>query len=332
MKKLIILSEQKSFIKRPNSHDAILGQEREFLEHGKENVEIRYKSFFLKGFNRLTQKAGLKPICEPFTGRKYENTVFLYIAMHINYLRSNLHLLKNLQKNGNKIAIYVWDCWEPEFDEWKEVLDDLKADYLFFSFKQTYEHFKDIYDCHWVAQSANRYYFKHLGIEKSRMFIQMGRVNPILHEKILSYLCKKGIADTDDNYVYRRDKNSLLFPKLPELVEQINRTKYMICIPKCYENFKRTGNVCAFTGRYYETIACKTLIIGRKPLIFDELFPSDGMIEFNDDFSDFDEKIDAIENDPERYQQIVDKNYECFMNHHTWGHRLDEMMDIINKE
>ena len=106
----------------------------------------------------------------------------------------------------------------------------------------------------------------------------------------------------------------------------------MVCIPKCYENFKRTGNVCAFTGRYYETIACKTLIIGRKPLIFDELFPSDGMIEFNDDFSDFDEKIDAIENDPERYQQIVDKNYECFMNHHTWGHRLDEMMEIINKE
>ncbi len=332
MKKLIILSEQRSFYKRPNSHDAILGQEKEFLEHGKENVEIRYKSFFLKGLNRLTGKIGIKPVCDPFSGKKYENAVVLYIAMSLNYLKSNLYLIRNLQKKGNQIAIYVWDCWQPEYDDWKEVLDDLKADYIFFSFKQTYEHFKNDYKCCWIPQSANRYYFKDLETPKTRLFMQMGRVNPILHKKILSYLKKNGKPDTDENYVYRRDKTQLLFPELPELVRQINASKYMVCIPKCYENPKRTGDVCAFTGRYYETIACKTMIIGKKPLVFDELFPSDGMIEFEDDFSDFDTKIDAIEKDEERYRQIVDRNYEWFMEHHTWSHRLDKMMEIINKE
>ena len=193
MKKVIILSEQKSFYKRPNSHDAVLGQEREFLEHGKENVEIRYKSFFLKGLNRLTNKAGLKPICDPFTGKKYEDAVILYIAMSLNYLKSNLYLIKNLQKHGNKIALYVWDCWQPEYADWKETLDDLKPDYLFFSFKQNYEYFRQFCRCHWVAQSANRYYFKNLDIPKTRLFIQMGRVNPILHEKILAYLEKNGV-------------------------------------------------------------------------------------------------------------------------------------------
>ena len=44
MKKLIILSEQKSFKKRPLSHDAVLGQENEFFDYGNGNVEIKYKS------------------------------------------------------------------------------------------------------------------------------------------------------------------------------------------------------------------------------------------------------------------------------------------------
>lgn len=332
MKKVIILSEQRSFYKRPNSHDAILGQEEEFLAHDREHVDILYKSFILKGINRATEKMGLKPICDPFTYRKYEDAVVLYIAMSLNYLKSNLYLLKNMQEHGNQIALYIWDCWEPEFEDWKMVLDDLQADYLFFSFKQTYEHFKDIYRCHWVGQSANQLFFKDLHKEKTRMFMQMGRVNGPIHERILEYLKKKGLTDTDENYVYRRDKNSLLFPDLNRLVDEINRSKYMVCIPKIYENPKRTGNICAFTGRYYETIVCKTMIIGKKPQVFDELFPSDGMIEFNEDLSDFEKKIDEMEKDPDRYQEIVDKNYECFMNYHTWGHRLDEMMRVMNEE
>lgn len=332
MKKILILSEQKSFFKRPVSHDAVLGQEREFLEHGKDNVDIKYKSLMLKIINRVFDKIGIKPVCDSFTGRKYENTVVLYIAMHLNYLKNSIHLIRNLQRHGNKIAIYVWDCWEPEFEDWKEVLDDLKVDYLFFSFKQTYEYFKDIYKCYWVPQSANRYYFKSLSLDKTRLFMQMGRVNDILHEKILNYLKKHNIEDIQENYVYRRDKNTLLFPDLSELVKEINKTKYMVCIPKYYENPKRTGNVCAMTGRYYETIACKTLIIGKKPLIFDELFPADGMIEFDDDYSDFEEKIKMIEADENMYNRIVEDNYRCFMEKHTWSHRLDEMMRIINMD
>ena len=330
MKKLIILSEQKSFLKRPLSHDAVLGQEREFLEHGKDKVEVRYISIFIKAFNRLIGKAGLKPICDPFTGKREEDCEYLYIAMHINYLKSNLHLLKRLQKSGNKLAIYVWDCWEPEYDAWEKVLKDLKPDHIFWSFKQNWLYFNEKFDnSYWVAQSANRYFFKDLGIEKTRRFIQMGRVNKPMHEKILSYMKKNGIDDTDENYVYRRKEKEALFPKLPDLVREINRSKYIVCIPKCFENPKRTGNVCAFTGRYYESIACKTLIIGKKPLIFDEMFPKDGMIEFKDDLSDFDERIDELENDVVKYQQIVDRNHAWFMEHHTWSKRLDQIFSIL---
>lgn len=330
--KLLILSEQKSFIKRPLSHDAILGQEREFCEKGKEDVEIFYKSFVLKGLNKLLQKVHVNKICDPFTNVKRDDGVFLYIAMSLNYLKSNLFLLKNLQRHGNKIALYVWDCWGPEYEKWEKVLKDLKPDYIFWSFKQNYLHFKDIFEnSFWVPQSANTYYFKDLGIEKSRKFIQMGRVNKGMHEKILSYLKKNGLEDTDDNYVYRRKEKEALFPVLEDLVKEINRTKYIVCIPKYFENPQKTGEVNAMTGRYYESIACKTLIIGKKPLIFDEMFPADGMIEFKEDLSDFDEKISELENNEEKYHQLVERNYEIFMKDHTWGNRLEMILKIINE-
>ncbi|MBQ6217604.1 MAG: glycosyltransferase family 1 protein [Erysipelotrichaceae bacterium] len=333
MKKLIILSEQKSFKKRPLSHDAVLGQENEFFDYGNGNVEIKYKSIILKGINRITGKLKMNPVCDPFTFKKREDGVYLYIAMSINYLKSNLHLLKRLQKSGNKIALYVWDCWQPEYEKWEKVLDDLKPDYIFWSFKQNYLFFKNKYaNSFWVPQSANRYYFKDLHMNKTRLFIQMGRVNKGLHEKILRYLEKRDVPDSNENYVYRRKEKEALFPDLNDLVREINRSRYIVCIPKIYESPEKTGDVCAMTGRYYEAIACKTMIIGKKPLIFDELFPKDGMIEFKEDLSDFDDKIDALENDNQKYQDIVEQNYRCFMEKHTWACRLKQILAIINEE
>lgn len=330
MKKLIILSEQKSFIKKPASSDCIIGQEKAFLHRGNGNAEIKYKSLLLKNISRMTKKIGLGPICDGFTKRKIENSVFLYIAMNLVYLKSNSYLLKRLKRSGNSLALYIYDCWEPEFDDWQKVIDEIQPDYVFFCFKQTWEHYRDIYNCYWVPQSADLDYFKDLGTQKTRMFIQMGRVNPEMHEAIKGYLKNHDMSDTDGNYVYRRQKKTNLFPELPVLVEEINRTKYIVCVPKSYENFKRTGNVCGITARYFESIACKTMIIGKKPYTFDELFPSDGMLVFKDDLSDFDEQIDALENDQERYDEIVNKNYECLIKNHTWGNRLDQIMEIIN--
>ena len=331
MKKLIILSEQRSFIKKPASSDCIKGQEKAFLVKGNGRVEIFYKSLLLKNISRFTKKIGLGPICDGFTKKKHDDSVFLYIAMNLVYLKSNRYLLKELKKAGNKLALYVYDCWEPEFDAWQKAIDEIKPEYVFFCFKQTFEHYKDIYNCYWVPQSADLDFFKNLNINKTRMFIQMGRVNPPLHEAIKAYLEKHRMEDCDDNYVYRRQEKTNLFPKLPDLVREINRSKYIVCVPKCYENFKRTGNVCGITGRYFESIACKTMIIGKKPVSFNELFSEDGMIEFKDDLSDFDEVISEFENNPEKYQEIVNRNYERLMKDHTWGNRLEQIMEIINK-
>ena len=78
-------------------------------------------------------------------------------------------------------------------------------------------------------------------------------------------------------------------------------------------------------------MASKTMIIGMKPDTFDELFPYKAMISFNDD-EDFDESIDYYENHQEEYDEILDKNCDYVMKHHTWGNRIQQILDIVNGE
>lgn len=327
--KLVILSEQKSFIKKGKSNPCIIGQEAAFLSV--DNVEAVYKNIVLKNISRILNKINLPAIPDGFCKKKKDNSVYMYIAMNLNYLEANAYLLKSLKKHGNKISIYIYDCWQPEFDDWQKVLDDIKPDYIFFCFKQTYQHFKDIYNCYWVAQSADLRIFKYQNVLKKRLFMSMGRVNKPIHEKILEYLKSHNLSDSRDNYIYRHHKDEVIYPDINELASEICKTKYFVSVPKCYENYRRTGDVCGITARYFEAMACKTMIIGKKPVTIDELFSEDCMLTFNEDLSDFAEVIDKMENNPDKYQEIVDKNYECLMNNHTWRHRAKQILEIINQ-
>ncbi len=330
MNKLIILSEQKSFIKKSPSAPQVDGQEKAFLKYGGENVGIRYKSLILKNVSRILNKAGLPSICDGFTKKKEDDSVFVFIAVNLVYLESNAYLLKELKKNGNRISAYCYDVWEPEFDDWQKCFDDIGLDYIFFGFKQSYEHYKEQgYNAYWVPLSGDFEVFKPYDVEKSRLFIQMGRRNDDLHEKMLSYLEKHGIEDNRDHYVYRKDRNERIYPDIDELAKEISRTKYFVCVPKYYENFKRTGNVNSTICRFYEGMACKTMLVGMKSASFDELFPYKAMISFNDG-EDFDEQIDYYESHPEEYDAIVNKNYEYIMEHHSWGNRVKQILEIIN--
>ncbi len=328
--KIIILSEQKSYIRKGASAPQIEGQEQAFLDYGGDDVSIVYKNIVLKNINRLIGKLHLPTFYEPWATRKHEDCVFLYVTMNLLYLKMNAYLLKKLKASGNRISIFCYDCWEPEFRDWEKVIDDIGIDYLFFGYKKSAEYFKETgHNAYWVPLSADFRIFRPRKEEKTRMFMQMGRRNDVLHEKILAYLKEHGMEDNRDNYVYRHDRDEMIFPDIHELAREINKTKYFVCVPKSYENFKRTGAISETICRYYEAMGSKTMIIGMKPDTFDELFPYKAMISFNDD-EDFNESIDYYENHREEYDEILDKNYDYVMNHHTWGNRIRQILEIIN--
>ena len=327
----MILSEQKSYIKKGSSAPQIDGQERAFLKYGEGNVDILYKNIVLKNINRVLGKFGISPIADSFCNKKYNDYLIFYIAVSLIYLEDNAYLLKQFKKSGNKIGIFCYDVWEPEFDGWQKVFDEINPDYIFFGFKKSYEHFKELgYNAYWVPLSGDFEVFKPYNEEKTRLFMQMGRRNDPLHEKILSYLKKHNLEDNRDNYVYRKDKGEQIYDDINELAREISRTKYFVSVPKMYENFKRTGNIADTICRYYEGMACKTMLIGMKPETFDELFPFKAMISFNDN-EDFDEQIEYYETHRDEYDEIVNRNYEYIMKHHSWANRVKQILEIINK-
>lgn len=328
---VIILSEQKSYIKQGASAPQIDGQERAFLKYGEGKVDIVYKNIIIKNINRILKKIRLPLICESFTKKNEENSVFLYIAVSLVFLQENTYLLKELKKHGNKLALFSYDCWEPEFDDWKKSFDEIGFDYLFFGYKKSCEHFKDLgYNAYWVPLSGDFEVFKPNNKKKTRLFMQMGRRNDDLHEKILNYLKKHSLEDTRENYVYRKNKTEQIYDDYHELVDEIGKTKYFVCVPKMYENFKRTGNISETICRYYEGMACKTLPIGMKPETFDELFPYKAMISFNDN-EDFDTEIEYYESHPDKYEELVNENYDYVMKNHSWGNRIKQILEIINR-
>lgn len=330
MKKLIILSEQKSFIKKSPSAPQVDGQERAFLKYGGDDVDIIYKSLILKNVSRVLNKIHIGPIADSVTKKKYDDSVFIFIAVNLVYLEANAYLIKELKKHGNEVSVYCYDVWEPEFNDWQKAFDDIGLDYIFFGFKQSSEYYNSLgYNAYWVPLSGDFEVFKPHDVKKTRLFIQMGRRNDNLHEKILSYLKKHNMEDNRDNYVYRKDRDERIFPDIDELSMEISRSKYFVCVPKYYENFRRTGNVNSTICRFYEGMACKTMLLGMKSSSFDELFPYKAMVSFNDG-EDFDEQIDYYESHPEEYEAIVNRNYEYIMENHTWGNRVKQILEIIN--
>lgn len=329
--KVIILSEQKSYIKKGSSAPQIEGQERAFLKYGDGKVEIRYKSFILKNINRFLRKTKLPLLKDSFTKKKEENSVYLYIAVSLVFLQENAYLLKELKRSGNMVSVYCYDVWEPEFSDWKKSFDDIDLDYIFFGYKKSSEYFRNLgYNAFWVPLSGDFEIFKPYGEEKTRMFMQMGRRNEDLHKKILAYMEEKGIPDTRDHYVYAKTKGESIYPDINELAKEISRTRYFVCVPKYYENFKRTGNINETICRFYEGMDCKTMLIGMKSDTFDELFPYKAMISFNEG-EDFIEQIDYYESHPEEYDAIVEQNFEYVQKNHSWANRIRQILEIVEK-
>lgn len=159
--------------------------------------------------------------------------------------------------------------------------------------------------------------------------MQMGRKNECIHKMINEYMEEEGIENTEDNYIYERKKGDIIYQDINELVENICKTYFFVCAPQKLENSGLTGKVSDVTARFYEAMACKSLIIGFKPDTFDKLFPSDSMIEMKIDGSDFKEKINYYLTNPDKYNEIVERNYEYVMKMHRWENRLERIIEIV---
>ena len=331
MSQLIILSSRKAKRHWHVSYDTILGLEDEFIECiNNKNSCI----FFGKGIwmlNRITRKFLKKAFPDVSVINKVKKNKNAKVFFSIMGLYELLETKETLREISEQLIIYVFDCWESGFQEYKKIFDEIKPKHIFFAYKKACDYFKkEGYNCYVLPQSMDARFFKDYGKEKSRLFIQMGRRTEILHESVLKYLSYYKLADSEENYVYERQKGKIIFPDTKQLAKEINASWFFVAAPANIMNSKLTGSISEVTARFYEAMACKTLIIGIKPAdSFEQLFPiEDAMIEVNSD--NIIEVIDELMNNKDKYWKIVEKNYNYVMENHRWKNRYVQVMKAIN--
>lgn len=316
---VIILSERNCRKRHHVSYDTVLGMENAFL---KEGAEISCFSKSIGYFNKICRKLHVSTRILDWTAcKRFQGKNILFIAMGLFDLTKYQRELQMISQNNN-LGIYCFDVWETMYKKYSEILKIIKPKMIFFAYKEAYLHFKKQYMSFFVPQSMDETFFYPRHIKKRRLFIQIGRKNEKIHNLIIKYLNKNNIKLDDTSYIYEKEKGKILFPSTDDLAVEIAASKYFVAAPQSCENSLLTGRVSDVTARFYEAMACKTLIIGYKPDTFDDLFPCDAMVDLNGVEEDFGNIISWYENNPKEYQRIVNRNYEYLVKYNTWRVRF----------
>lgn len=321
---IVILSERLCRKKHHVSYDTILGAENAFKVEG---AHIKCFSPLVSLLNKVFKKLKLRIHTFDFTitatvwggGRNV-----LFMAMSIEDILNHKKELRTISLN-NSLGIYIFDAWESRYSELEELLNFIKPSLMFFPYIEAKKYFDKKYNSCFIPQSMDEKYFYPRKVEKHRMFMQMGRRNEKIHNMIMNYLENRNLSMDDSTYIYEKKKGKILFDDTNDLATEIAATKYFVAAPQSLENKALTGKVSDVTARFYEAMACKTLIIGYKPATFDLLFPEDSMLEVGDDDKSFASVIDFFEKNPKEYWRIVNRNYEYLMHNHTWRTRYKEI-------
>ena len=182
-----------------------------------------------------------------------------------------------------------------------------------------------------MPQSMDVRFFHDYKVEKSRLFIQIGRRTNKMHDMVLSYLQAYNIQDCYENYAYERKQGEIIISSSEQLAEEIAKTYFFIAVPQNVENSAKTGEISETTARYYEAMACKSLIIGIKPKdSFDELFPyKEAMIEVDE--TNFITTIVKLLKNKKYYDNLVERNYKYVMQNHRWKNRYEFLLEMIKE-
>ena len=321
---ITILSERNARKRHPVSYDTILGMENAFKCEG---CKIHNLSPIIYKYNQIANRMKCMPKIGDVLVVRGGTEYYLYVAMVIEDLEKEVMTLVHASQH-KKLLIYCFDTWEKNYNQWMNLFEYINPYAIFFAYKNTADFFSQKRSrIYFLPQSMDtKYFFPHEEVSKDRLFMQMGRKNNTIHHMTLEYIHGHKLKDNEQNYVYEREPGKVIYPKTSDLSKNISKSIFFVCAPQKCENEQLTGAISDVTARFYEAMACKTLIIGFKPDTYDELFPRDSMVELNPDGSDFEEKISYFLKNPDKYNELVEKNFQYVMKEHTWARRLEKIL------
>ena len=115
---------------------------------------------------------------------------------------------------------------------------------------------------------------------------------------------------------------------------RINSTEeYATKINECRVWLGTTGPVLDVSPRYFEVMLSKTLLLCNKmPEQYEDYF-TDGVncVMFNNDLSDFDEKLDYYLNNEDEMSRVIETAYDTAIDNYTWHHMAKNLIEQIKE-
>ena len=227
--------------------------------------------------------------------------------------------------NADLKVLWMYDAWEPLFNEIEKTIRAYKINLVFTASKQSADYFNTLnipnFQSHWIPEGIDvtQYQFIPYG-ERTTDVLQLGRKWNEYHEKIKA-------IETHLVYQYEKKAGQIIFPSREDFLFGLANSKISICVPSDITHPERTGNISTITNRYLQSMASRCLILGKLPHDMLHLFDYNPIVEIDEENPVA--QIEAILANFDTYIPLIEKNYEVVKNFHNWDNRVTQIENFI---
>lgn len=205
-------------------------------------------------------------------------------------------------------VLWIWDAWEPRLKEIAALAREAKIDVLLVSSMQSTEliasMLKGTCDVRWVPEAiALADYRAKPWNEKTIDVLAFGRSLSRYKDAIRS-LRAKGLRCVLDQRFATRE----------EFISALADAKISICFPKSVTDPEIAGRISTVTHRYLQSMAAKCVIVGETPVETSKMFGYNPFVDV--DWKDPAGQLLNIVQHPERFTDLVEKNFVALSDHH----------------
>lgn len=227
--------------------------------------------------------------------------------------------------NADLKVLWMYDAWEPLFNEIEKTIRAYKINLVFTASKQSADYFNTLnipnFQSHWIPEGIDVTQYQFIPYhERTTDILQLGRKWNEYHVKIKT-------VENDLVYQYEKKAGQIIFPTREEFLFGLANSKISICVPSDITHPERTGKISTITNRYLQSMASRCLILGKLPHDMLHLFDYNPIIEIDEENPVA--QIEAILANFDTYIPLIEKNYEVVKNFHNWDNRVTQIENFI---
>ena len=167
----------------------------------------------------------------------------------------------------------------------------------------------------WIPEAINISNYTFLNYkEKTIDVLQFGRKYEDIQQELSQFLEKESIT-----YLYEKEKGDIVFKTREDFINGLATTKISLCFPRSCTHPNLAEGQETMTIRYLQSMASKTLVVGKCPEEMKKLFPYNPIIEL--DLTNPGEHIKKILHNYSDYIPLIERNYYEVLNNHQWKNR-----------